>query len=369
MNEQTYENLIKPIIEIYSQIELDLLTNIANRFDTYDTVGGSLDWYLKKLEDMGALTKQNLKIISDKSKLTRIEIKRLMEDAGYNITHLPDYKKAFDKDIIDISPDELYNSQAIKNIMREAIKDTNDIMKLINTKALESARKAYMDILNKAYIEVSSGIYSYQESIKKALIEMANKGIGGATYMRQGKIIEYSLEGTVRRDVLTKTRQTANSVSLGIEEELDEDLVYVSQHYGARPSHAIWQGKVYSRSGSNKNYPSLVKETGYGTITGLGGVNCRHFIMSYIEGITKIPTRADVAKNERIYDLTQEQRAYERKVRADKKQLAVAKTEEEKKAIKEELKTSTDNLNSFVNKHSELRRDYSRTQITEDYRR
>ena len=32
-----------------------------------------------------------------------------------------------------------------------------------------------------------------------------------------------------------------------------------------RPSHAVWQGKIFGRSGTHPKYPSLVEGTGYGT--------------------------------------------------------------------------------------------------------
>lgn len=64
------------------------------------------------------------------------------------------------------------------------------------------------------------------------------------------------------------------------------DLVEVTAHAGARPEHAEWQGKVYSRSGKSKKYPDLVEVTGYGTGPGLGGWNCRHSMFPFYENIS-----------------------------------------------------------------------------------
>lgn len=66
------------------------------------------------------------------------------------------------------------------------------------------------------------------------------------------------------------------------------DLVEVTAHSGARPEHAEWQGKVYSRSGKSSKYPSLVEATGYGTGPGLGGWNCRHSMFPYYEGMSRV---------------------------------------------------------------------------------
>lgn len=61
----------------------------------------------------------------------------------------------------------------------------------------------------------------------------------------------------------------------------------MTAHAGARLEHAEWQGKVYSRSGKSKKYPSLVDKTGYGTGPGLGGWNCRHSMFPFFENISK----------------------------------------------------------------------------------
>ena len=64
----------------------------------------------------------------------------------------------------------------------------------------------------------------------------------------------------------------------------------MTAHEGARPAHAEWQGKVYSRSGKSKKYPSLVDKTGYGTGPGLGGWNCRHSMFPYYDGTGRVYT-------------------------------------------------------------------------------
>lgn len=64
----------------------------------------------------------------------------------------------------------------------------------------------------------------------------------------------------------------------------------VSAHAGARPEHAVWQGKIYSRSGTSEKYPDFRSSTGYGTGAGLCGWNCRHTFGPYIEGSPRIWT-------------------------------------------------------------------------------
>lgn len=48
LSNRDYDDLIRPIIDIYNDIESELLMEVAKRFATYDEVGGSLEWYTKK---------------------------------------------------------------------------------------------------------------------------------------------------------------------------------------------------------------------------------------------------------------------------------------------------------------------------------
>lgn len=368
MDDVLLETLLAPILDLYNQIETELLLNVVARFDTYDTVGGTLEWYLRKLQEMGVFKQDNLRIIKESTNLTSKEIKHLLNEVAL----------ATSMQEIEMNYDALVNTPANRHILESITNSLENDINVINTKALESADKAYMDTLTKSYIETSSGAYSYQESIKYALVEMAENGIAGATYRRaNGKVVQYNLEGTVRRDILTRAHQTAVEVQFNNMRELGHNLVYVSQHIGARThktdkiaNHAGWQGKVYMLDGSSEKYENLVEATGYGDIRGLAGVNCRHHIRSYIEGVTKLPTRIDETKNERVYQLSQDQRKMERDVRKAKKNLALAKAIGDNNAVgrrEAQLATKTEKLNDFVKSHPELHRDYTRTRITEDY--
>jgi hypothetical protein len=110
------------------------------------------------------------------------------------------------------------------------------------------------------------------------------------------------------------------------------DLVQTSAHIGARPEHQAWQGQIFSRSGTDKRYPDFVTATGYGTVTGLGGANCRHSYYPYFKGISKNAydqatrneyERKTVTYNGNkisAYDASQIQRKHERTIRYWKRQ-------------------------------------------------
>lgn len=364
--------LTRPIITIYEQMELDLLEAIAKRFDVYDKIGGSLEWQVTKLDEMGALNAESVKIIAKYSKRSEQEIRQMLKDAGFANIDLPALEKAFTNGFLFVDPRKVIENPIFRSTLEDSFKELKSTFKLINTKALESVKHEYMGVLNRAYIDVSSGVYDYNTAIKRALKGMADNGIAGATYKRGGKIVRYSIEAAVRRDTLTAVHQAANRNSYTLAEELGAGYVEVSSHVGARThptnhiaNHAWWQGKVYKIDGFDEKYGNLKNNTGYpGDIQGLGGVNCRHRMFPFIPGVSRpVMEQYDEKEAERIYKATQKQRAKERKIRALKKELAVAKaTGQPIKDLKAELNSLYEDMIAFCEENG-LERDFNREMI------
>lgn len=132
--------------------------------------------------------------------------------------------------------------------------------------------------------------------------------------------------------------QTAGQLQTQHADEMGVDLVQTSAHIGARntgvgpANHEGWQGRIFSRSGTNKKYPGFVESTGYGTGPGLMGWNCRHSWYPFFEGISenaysKAELESYASKTVKyngeeisFYNATQKQRAIERKIRYWKRQ-------------------------------------------------
>ena len=378
LSDYELDELTQPIIAIYNQIEMELLEKVAKRFDVYDKVGGSLEWQAKKLDELGALTNEAVKVIAQMSKRSDKEIAKMLNEASVGNIDMDLLDMAYTNGFIFVDPQKLMQSPALRATVELSYKELGQTYKLIQTKALESTKQAYMDIINRAYIETASGIYDYGTSIRGALRDMADKGINGATYKRSnGKIIRYSIEGAVRRDTITAVHQLANKGAEQSTKEIGAEYVEVSAHIGARVSkdpianHAGWQGKVYKLEGSAKGYPNLKEKTGYpGDIQGLGGVNCRHRMFPFFPGIsTPNPYKVDPEENKKVYEASQKQRAMERKIRATKKRLIVAKASgdmEKAKEYRTKLTAQQKQIEKFC-KANNLRRQTEREMVQEEY--
>ena len=380
LTDKELADLALPIISIFNVLELELIEEITERFDRYDKMGGSLEWQSRMLEEMGVLNQALIRAIARETKRTESELTKMLQAAAMANFSEEEIRKAYEIGVIGVTYESIQNSTVLKRIVQETKIETGKTIKFIETKALESAKQSYMDVINKSYIEVTSGVRSYSDSVNRALKEMAKKGITGATYQREyadGRvaIVHYSLEGTIRRDMVTAANTLATKVMLTESKEAGYNHVEVSQHLGARigsgledhTNHAWWQGKVYRIEGSDDEYPNLAETTGYGLVDGLSGANCRHRVYMFLPGVSKPHEPVSAEKNEEVEKANKKLRAMERDIRALRKQYAVVKkigTQEEKKEAREAILEQSERIDRFCSTHN-LKRQFAREIVNE----
>lgn len=194
----------------------------------------------------------------------------------------------------------------------------------LGTPGITGAFQRSMDL---ATLKVASGTFSYNEAIRDCVRMLSKSGLRSVDYA-SGR--SYEIESAARMIVRTATSQLAGQITMMNCEKTGQDLVYVDEHAGARPEHAIWQGAVYSRSGKSKKYADFYKATDYGSPTGLKGVNCSHNFYPYWDGdaLPEHIETPDVEYNGEsmtYYEATQEQRAMERNIRQLNRELNATK--------------------------------------------
>lgn len=229
--------------------------------------------------------------------------------------------------------------------------------------------------LKKDILEAISTVSKGYETYNKAIKDLVNKLISGGTntithVTSTGKVINYNVYTVIRRNILTSVNQLATGINKLYQDELNTDLVEVSAHTGARPTHQEWQGKIYTTNIDNTKYPHI-SVTRYGAVDGLAGANCRHTFFPFVEGLSK-RSYTDTELNEMkkkegsiiihndthkvpLYQAVQKQRELERIIRK-KKEIAQAylkvfnaNSNEYKKAY-EDVKKYMDRYN----KHCEI---------------
>lgn len=321
------DRLPDTMVQLMSELQDEIISDICRRITKTNMLTSTAEWQLVKANQLTLSSREVKRRIAAKLKISEKEVKELYNDAVREAIHEDEkiYKIAMADGILSGDyREKLTNytrSAAFSNALKRGLKNTNGLLRNLTNSAAAAANRQLSDALDLAYLEVSSGAFTPQEACFKAVQKLGTDGIKCVNY-KSGRTDQ--LDVAVRRAVVTSIGKTCGDMQLDLANEMDCHLVEVSSHLGARPSHAEWQGQIYSLVKGHPKYPYFYEATGYGTGDGLCGWNCRHSFFPYFEGLSKPANEPDfsLSENEKVYKDTQKQRSYERAVRKSKRELA-----------------------------------------------
>ena len=331
---QQYEPSADRIIALYQQLEDDILSAVIRRILKMGYVSEASKHQLEVLQAAGLLYDDIVQLIADRTDACTAQVKALFEDAGVQTV-------AIDNSLHEAAgalPIDIRQDSSTRQVLEAGYKKTLGTMQnLVSTTATQT-QTAFIQTCDRIYMQVSSGAFSYQEAIMNALRALADTG---ATVSYPTGHTD-RMDVAVRRCVLTGVSQTAAAVSLRQAEDAGCYLMEITAHSGARPDHAKWQGQLVTITGKDarKIIDGLrvftLSEIGYGSGEGFKGWNCRHNWHAYYPGFsTPNYTQEELKKldepcisyNGKLYteyEVSQMQRAQERRVRAWKRRCITA---------------------------------------------
>lgn len=367
MNNEEYINkAIEPLLKMYTKIENDLLVMIAEHFKANAEFLNSDYWRIQKLEEMGLFNEEVIEYLAQYTNSTKEEILKALEEIGYDIFNINKLESAFENGKLKINPSTLIENNTIQNIINNAYNELSNHFIELSNKIENSAREAYLNVVEQGYLKTSMGTHSYQGTIRESLNNLGNKGITTLTYTTtddEGNVTgirNYDVEGTVRRDILTGVRSLSNNINKTVVEELECEWVYLSEHLRCRPTHFDWQGTIIK-------YEDLESVTRYGEADGLAGINCAHYFEPYF-GDARGDELKSIPKEDALeqYNLSQQQRYLERGIRKWKRKVEIFKANGDTDAqgkSQNKVKEWQNRLKDFA-KENNLRRDYTREYVT-----
>lgn len=302
------------IVELYEELNSFATKDICRRLLSADwQMTETARYQLLNLMQSGVILQDIQEKVANITGKSKIEVANLFKQSALKSMQYSDmlYSKAG----YNVLP--FTSSQKMMNILNATYLQTNGTLENFTQTIANATNTEFYKQLDKIYMQIMSGQSDYISAINRAFNNVAKQGII-IDYPSGAKI---SVEAGVRRAIVTGINQACCKLELERIKEFNVNLVLVSQHYGARPSHAEWQGKVYSLNGKTDKYLDFYEVTGYGTGAGLGGWNCRHSFSPFFEGLSKIPEQYDVSKNNGIYEKQQKQRRLERNIRTTKRQV------------------------------------------------
>lgn len=339
--EQLHNSIIKRIID-------RMMLRIGRGEDYLLTATDK--WQIQTLQEAGFLLEDIQAEIARKTRIQEQEIKEAMEEAGVKAI---DYdNKVYES--VGLNPKPLEQSPNLIRIMqRNYLATMGEWNNFVRTFA-EVSQQKFINACDIAYNHVITGSLSYTEAVKEAVNSIASTGLE-VIYPSGHKD---TIETATLRCVRTGVSQASSQIGLARMDEMDIDRVIISSHLGARPTHQVWQGKVFTKDqlrSTDEGMPA------YGTVTGLCGANCRHNISPYIEGMSNPFEHYKSSENLKMYEKEQRQRLLERRIRDTKREVLGLKESMDKcqdEFTKSELERMYMRKSALLSKQNKAYNDY-----------
>lgn len=338
MKEDYKKQLSGQIEKHFLNLEQMILEDIVRRIKKAGKITSTADWQINRLRIIGYSSEDIEKMIKETLKLSYPEVFELYDK-------VIDWEYVRNKDIyeqVNAKYIPYEENKELQQLTEGFIQQSNEELRNItqsmgfyvdygNDKlVMTPLADIYQNYLDQAIAGVVYGTFDYNTMIRKVVTQLTNSGL---------RTIDYAsgwhnrVDVAARRAVMTGVSQLTGKISDTNAEKLGTEHFEVAWHSGARPSHAVWQGKVWSKK-------ELVTVCGLGTGPGLLGWNCYHEYYPFLKGISErnwtdewleeqnrkeSTPKTFNGKEYTLYEAKQQQRKMETAIRAQREKVVLLK--------------------------------------------
>lgn len=338
MREGYKKQLSGQIEKHFLNLEHMILEDIVRRIKKAGKITSTADWQINRLRIIGYSSEDIEKIIKETLKLSYPEVFELYDK-------VIDWEYVRNKDIyeqVNAKYIPYEENKELQQLTEGFIQQSNEELRNITQSigfyvdygngklVMTPLADIYQNYLDQAIAGVVYGTFDYNTMIRKVVTQLTNSGL---------RTIDYAsgwhnrVDVAARRAVMTGVSQLTGKISDINAKKLGTEHFEVAWHSGARPSHAVWQGKIWSRK-------ELVTVCGLGTGPGLLGWNCYHEYYPFLKGISErnwtdewleeqnrkeSTPKTFNGKEYTLYEAKQQQRKMETAMRAQREKVVLLK--------------------------------------------
>ena len=329
------EALPSAMEQLYRSLQLNIMSDLTERLKANgEEITSAADWQINRLYELGVSKDEIDSLIQSTLNVSDDEIDRIYDEvvkSGY--ARNEELYTGKGKEYIPYAENKQLQQlvKAVKNQTKSEYRNITGslgfaVRNADNTLSFTPLADFYQRTLDNGLMQIASGAVDYNTVITKAVKAMTDSGLRTVDYASDWS---NRVDVAVRRALMTGFNQVVAKVNEDNAEQLGTEYFEVSYHRGARPTHQVWQGRVYSKK-------ELETVCGLGTVTGLCGANCYHSYSPFIKGIDT-PTYSEEeldrmneeentpkeynGKEYTAYEAQQRQRQLETAMRADRQKI------------------------------------------------
>lgn len=285
MNREYKEELSRQIEKNYSDLEMRIMEDIVRRIKKTGEITSTAEYQINILSILGNSSEDIEKMIKEALNASYPQMFELYDKViDWEYVRNKDVYEQINAEFIPFEENE--QLQQITNaIIQQTDADLQNITQSLGfyldygagKPVLTPLAEVYQKYLDAACMDIVSGAFDYNTVLRRVVTQLTNSGLRQIDYA-SGRANRVDV--AARRAVMTGITQLTGKISDMNAEKLGTEYFEIAWHAGARPTHAVWQGKVWSKE-------QLVTVCGLGTVTGLEGANCYHERYPFILGISE----------------------------------------------------------------------------------
>ncbi|MDC0798858.1 phage minor capsid protein [Coprococcus comes] len=284
MRDDYKEKIASKIAARYISLEERILQDIARRIKRTGEITSTADWQINRLRILGYSSEdieREIKKTLDVSYPEMFELYDKVIDWEYVRN-----KDVYEQINIEFIPyEENRQLQQITDaLIQQSLEDLENVTKSLGfyldyngRKVLTPLSQVYTNYLDNACFDIVTGAFDYGSVLRRVVTQLTNSGLRKIEY---GSGYASRVEVAARRAVMTGVANLTGEIADYNAKKLGAEHFEVEWHAGARPTHAVWQGRVWTKE-------QLYSVCGLGTVTGLLGANCYHTYYPFFPGISQ----------------------------------------------------------------------------------
>lgn len=283
MRNEYKEKIASKIAARYADLEVRIIQDIVRRIKKTGEITSTADWQINRLKILGYSSEDIENALKDTLNASYPEMFELYDKViDWEYVRNKDLYEQINAEYIPFEENE-HLIQVTSAIKKQSLEDLENITRSLGfyldyggRKVLTPLSQVYSRYLDNACMDIVTGAFDYNTVLRRVVTQLTNSGLRTIDYASG-----YSsrVEVAARRAVMTGLTQLSGKIAEYNAEKLGTEYFEVEWHAGARPTHTIWQGRVWSQQ-------QLYDVCGLGTVTGLCGANCYHTYFPFVPGVS-----------------------------------------------------------------------------------